>query len=444
MKSIPALSLLSEPADCLCSRLDLKLSPARMEVLLNALRNEAQQVTELGLKAVDRLIYHNLSLPTKADLHAFQTECEQFSDLFSDVVQKIGTEAGLIAPPTLSSILKAETLSRLQQGALPPRSDAVRLISRGQYPLLSLGGWRSYGLTPLPNTPWALVRVDYAPPFSERTVRPGHVCSLILLPENDDVQERLADLLAQRRVRSLIRRICEVGPSGYLKAMTESGVGYHVDLFAMSLATGLTLEELLDQFPRGYLVWTTKKDASRLAQQLSYIDCNMTPFMRATRRPALSFSYRHEPVFACSFSVLRQVMPPSAIELRLTNTPIDQQPTQEIPVIPLSDYLVTYITLAPTRSHAPDALNAWVSQAQKALQEQGANTNKCYLATGLCEHPSASTPSLWSAALSLHAAQCAHSLSAIDVQICESDVNLAGLTVCLIAPLGKEPHEKNK
>lgn len=440
MKSIPALSLLSEPADCLCSRLDLKLSPARMEALLNALRSEAQQVTELGLKAVDRLIYHSFSLPTRANLHAFQTESVQFSDLFSDALQKIETDAGLIAPPTLPSLLRAENLTRLQRGGLPPRRDAVRLISRGQYPLLSLGGWRSYGLTPLPNTPWALVRVDYAPPFSERTVRPGHVCSLILLPENDDVQERLADLLAQRRVRSLIRRICEVGPSGYLKAMTETGVGYHVDLFAISLATGLTLEELIEQFPHGYLIWTTKKDAARLAQHLSYIDCNMTPFMRATRRPVLSFSYRHESVFTCSFSVLRQVTAPLAIELRLTIPPTNPKPAPKVSVIQVSDHLVAYITLASDRPYSPDTLNAWVSQAKKAMQEQDANTDKCYLATGLCEFPSAPAPSLWSAALTLHSAQCAHSLSAIDAEICESDVTHAGLTVCLIAPLGKESH----
>jgi hypothetical protein len=381
------------------------------------------------------LIHHRLSLATQSHLHAFQTQHEKLAHLFSDAIEKIKTDIGLTAPPSLPALLDAQRQAHLRDGFLPPAPDAVRLISRKQYPLLSLDGWRSYALTPLHDTPWALVRTDYAPAFRERSVKPGHVCSLILLPQADDAEERLTDFLSQRSSRSLIRRIRSVGPSDYLSAMLETDVGYRVDWFALSLATGLTLEELLQQLPSGYLVWTTKKNALRLTQKLSYMDISMTPLMYATRRPVLDFSYRHSSIFACSVSGLRQAMQPSIMELHISARPRENQPLPKTSLVQVGDYAVAYITLTSDRIYSSDVLTRWMSQAREALREQGGNIGKCYLATGLADSSQANIPSLWSAALSLHGAQSAHDIAAVKAEICESETQQTGLTVCLMAPV---------
>ena len=427
--------MLSEPADCLSSRLGLKLSPARVEGLLNTLRSEAAPVTELGLQTMDRLVHHRLSLATQSHLHAFQTRHENLAHLFSDAIENIKTDIGLTTRPSLPAFLDAHRQARLRDGFLPPAQDAVRLISHKQYPLLSLDGWRSFALTPLPDTPWALVRTDYAPAFRERSIKPGHVCSLILLPQANDAEEQLADFLSQRASRSLIRRIRSVGPSDYLSAMLETDVGYRVDWFALSLATGLTLEELFHQVPVGYLVWTTKKNALRLTQKLSYMDISMTPLMYATRRPILDFSYRHSSILACSISGLRRAIEPSIMELHISAQPRENHPLPKTSLVQVGDYAVAYITLTSDRIYSPDVLTRWISQAKEALREQGGNIDKCYLATGLADASQANVPSLWSAVLSLHGAQCAQNVATAKAEICESEAQHAGLTVCLVAPL---------
>ncbi len=426
--------LLSQPSDCLCSHLQLKLSPARLDMLLNALRSDRKELTELGLQTIDHLIFHHIMPPTTAVLDVFQTTDEGMARIFSDVLEKCKDVRGKTVRPTLKGAWQAQTLAQHRQDMLPPAANAPRLISRRDYPLLSLQGLCARTLVPIPDTPWLLAETDYAPAAKQRSIRRGHICSLIQLPPEETARELLADLLAQQNVRTHIRSIRAVGPADYLGGVLDAKIGCDVDFFALTLATGRSLEELLQHLPEGYLIWTTKRGARRLSERLENIGCTITAFIEAKRRPRLTFYYQREPIFDCSLSSLRNVVSPRAVEVHLAPPSPCSTETATPALLQVGSYIAVYHHLPAEQTMAPEALSDWLVQAQRAITEAGARMDRAYLAVGVCEDDSTPHGGLWSAALSLHRARSEMDIAAFDTRVCPSEGSADGTTVCLIAP----------
>lgn len=431
-----SLPLLSQPSDCLIPRLKLKLSPTRLELLLGALRNEGNQVTELGLQTIDRLIYDHTMRPTAIALEAFQTTDTALAQAFSDVIEKSKDVRGKTERPTLKSVWQAQTFALSREDRLPPPVDSLRLIHRDDYPLLSLHGLCGRAVTSVPDTPWLLVSTDYASAANVRKVKPGHVCSLITLADDAAAKEAFADLISQRKTKSLIRKIRAVSPGEYLGAILDEAVGCDIDFFALTLATGRTLEELLPSLPEGYLVWTTARAAHRLSKRLAKIDAELTVFARAKRRPRLTFHYLRKEIFSCRLSSLRGVTVPCVIELRLPPALSRKESIAPSPVMKVGSYLAACRHLPADTATSPEDLSDWIATTLDTLVQAGGRREKSYIAVGVCENAQTPPSGLWSAALSLHEAQSKNDLMALEPQIHPCSHAPCGTTVCLISPLG--------
>lgn len=429
--------ILSQPSDCLCASLGLKLSPERLDLLFNALRSDQQDLTEPGLKIIDHLIYQHIAPPSTVSLHKFQTTDPFSAQIFSDMIEQSKDVRMKTPRPTLQGIERVQSLAQSRQGLFSPSQDTLRLIHRQEYPLLSLYGLSATTPVAIPRTPWLLADIDYhaLPAIKPRSIRPGQICSFLPLPDGQEGLEQLTDLLMQRNVRTHIRRMHAITPSQYLKEILEPDLGCQVDLGALSQAVGISPEDLTTAFPQGYLVWTTKQGAAYLSQRLSAIGSTMTAFIQVKRRPYISFHHQDEQIFSCHRSALCAAAAPRTLELDMSSTVLCT--TDDIPLSFLQKerYAVVQMCLPADRAITPDVISARLTQAYQTLASANGQMARCYLAVGICENERTPHAPLWSAALGIYAARKEFRIASHQLQIYHSEDLSCGTVICLIAPL---------
>ena len=419
------------------TQLGLKLSPLRLDALLSVFRAEKREPSEQELRTLDALLYDSIMTPSASSLTSFQTEDTDTAAIFSDLIAKSKDIRGKTPLPTPASALRVASEALARKGICPPApqgasGERLLLISRDNYPLLSLYGLCPTESVPPGDTPWRMVRAISSDPWFIFPAATGDLCSLILTPEDEeDGDDRLLRFFSRKEIQTLIHQVRAVRRETYLEALLSLANGYDIDLSALPALAELRPAEAVQKLPRGYLVCTDQQSTRSLMEEAQAEGLSMAAFARVNDTQTLTFLTHGVKEFSFPTARLRDLAQPRSLQLRTANQTEGQEQNAPIQHAYIGEDTLAYCTLAINATLLPNDVHTAFEKTLSSLIEHGGDRKSVYAIIGMGEHAEVSPCGVWSAVLGLHRAMCEQNVPAFAPVLAHATEGQ--LMLCLVA-----------